>query len=65
MVSGTDLPLWGMEIDPERAKADFRASAAAGGGKASCSMSEASRYKSAVNDGQHVRGQQDCALPPL
>ncbi|KAK9796986.1 hypothetical protein WJX73_007189 [Symbiochloris irregularis] len=33
MIAGTDLPLWGMEIDPERAKADFRASAAAGGGK--------------------------------
>ena len=35
MIAGTDLPLWGMEIDPEKAKAEFRASAAAGNGKVS------------------------------
>ena len=33
MIAGTDLPLWGMEIDPEKAKASFRASAAADNGK--------------------------------
>ena len=27
-VQGTDLPLWGMEIDPERAKDAFRAATA-------------------------------------
>ena len=28
MVGGTDLPLWGMEIDPDAARAEFRASTA-------------------------------------
>jgi hypothetical protein len=27
-VEGTDLPLWGMEVDPEAAKEEFRASMA-------------------------------------
>ena len=27
-VEGTDLPLWGMEVDPEQAKEEFRASMA-------------------------------------
>jgi hypothetical protein len=25
MLAGTDLPLWGMEVDPDAATADFRA----------------------------------------
>lgn len=32
-VEGTALPLWGLEIDPERAKEDFRAYNAKDGGK--------------------------------
>ena len=32
-VEGTDLPLWGMEIDPEEAKEEFRASLASDGGE--------------------------------
>lgn len=32
-VEGTDLPLWGMEIDPEEAKEEFRASLAVDGGE--------------------------------
>ncbi len=33
MLQGTELPLWGMEVDPEEAKEEFRASYAAGGDK--------------------------------
>ena len=32
-VEGTDLPLWGMEIDPDEAKEEFRASLAVDGGE--------------------------------
>ena len=32
-VEGTDLPLWGMEIDPDEAKEEFRASLASDGGE--------------------------------
>ena len=33
-VEGTDLPLWGLEVDPDAATAEFRASAAKDDGKA-------------------------------
>lgn len=33
MVEGTEIPLWGMEVDPEKAQQDFRASSAKDGGK--------------------------------
>ena len=32
-LEGTDLPVWGMEIDPDEAKERFRASSAKDGGK--------------------------------
>ena len=32
-LEGTDLPIWGMEIDPEEAKEQFRAYSAKDGGK--------------------------------
>ena len=35
-IEGTELPLWAMEIDTEKATSDFRASSAAGKGKVSC-----------------------------
>ncbi len=34
-IEGTELPLWAMEIDAEKATADFRASSKAGKGKVS------------------------------
>ena len=35
-VEGTALPLWGLEIDPDRAKEDFRAFNARDNGKVGC-----------------------------
>ena len=34
MIAGTDLPLWGLEIDSDEAAQRFRASSAADSGKA-------------------------------
>lgn len=34
LVQGVDLPLWGMEIDPEKAKDEFRSFAARNDGQA-------------------------------
>jgi arsenite/tail-anchored protein-transporting ATPase len=36
LVAGVDLPLWGMEIDPDKAKEEFRSFAGRNEGNVGC-----------------------------